>query len=301
MAKKALLRLHNTQQHTITAIEDSFRRRQLWHRAEKSLTIQGKSSCRRLCDGDKKAGSDLFDELAALSPLKRDELRLNGKGDPKLRAAMNDVFPILIARGTLETARKAAESEYELLIQELPIVHWIENIPGTGVGSLAAIIGSTGNLWNYPTVQKLWARMGLAVMPDGRRQRNIAGTKTEKFGYSSHRRCVMWNIGTSILVTQTARMNKATGIIRPAGDYRLIFDARRAYEDAKNARGDYAPLAKLILQSSNFAKATEAAKAYKLGQLPKGHLKARAQRYMEKELLKRLWVEWRRVMGDAKP
>ena len=55
------------------------RQRQRWHRAEKTLILQGKALCRALCKGDKAEGTALFDKaqeggdvdiatMAALAP-----------------------------------------------------------------------------------------------------------------------------------------------------------------------------------------------------------------------------------------
>lgn len=288
---------------TVDRIQELHVRRTLWHRAEKSLTLQCRSFCRRVMDGDKDAGSSLYESVAKLSREQIDRLIKAKDTNQKLYAAITNLYPILIMRQDLEKQRHTLEEQLELLVIELPIYEWASKIQGVGPGSVAAIIGSTGNLWNYATVQKVWKRMGLAVAPDGRRQRNIRNQTTAKEGgYNAQRRATMWTIGTAIMMVQSERLDKETGEVkRQAGEYRMIFDKRRAYEEAKNANGDYAPLAKAILTGSGLGKATTSYKAYSQGKLPKAHLKNRAQRYMEKELLKRFWVEWRRSMGDAKP
>jgi hypothetical protein len=282
---------------TVESIVDQFDQRTLWHSAEKSLTLQGKSLCRRLCEGDKAKGTELFERIAAFSEHEADAILMSGHGEPLVATAVAKLFPILTARRIVRKERLRIEDEYELAARSLPILNWSRDIPGIGAGSMAAVIGSTGNLWNYASVQKLWCRMGLAVMPDGRRHRNLPGPRKAlgMAAYSPVRRSVMWNIGTSLMRVQSGR-----GGTEP-GEYRKIYDARRAYEEEKNERGDYAPLAAAILKNTNFTKGTDVYKAYASGKLPRGHLKARAQRYMEKEFLKRLWVEWRRVMTDSMP
>lgn len=289
----------NTPILAIDAIQRLYQRRTAWHRAEKTMTLQGKAICRSLCEGDKEAGSELFEAIAKLK-LEQREALIDGPASPKQVQAALILGPLIDARSLLEQHRLAAEEEYSNLVWDLPIMEWWDSIAGVSENSLAAVIGSAGNLWHYPTVQKFWCRMGLAVMPDGRRHRN-ASNMQGMAGYNATRRSVMWNIGTSIMFAQTARKDKTTGAIKKeAGEYRLIYDARRAYEEAKNENGDYAVLAAAYLKSHT-NKASEAHRAYKDGKLPKAHLKARAQRYMEKELLKRLWVAWREIMIDAKP
>ena len=300
----------NPQIQTIERIGERYRRRMNWHKTEKILTLQGKAMCRRICDGDKEAGSDLFERIAKLPSQSIGEILVVGHADPQIAMAVPEIHPLIDARALMARSRAAVEKEYETLAWDLPVMEWIESIDGVGPGSLVAIIGNTGNLWNYPTVQKLWKRMGLAVATDGRRQRNIKGASEEERltnGYSAQRRSAVWNIGTSLMFAQTERKEKdkvtkeVTGIKKQAGLYRTIYDNRRAYEEAKNEAGDYAPLARAILASSTFGKTTEAYKAYSQGKLPKAHLKARAQRYMEKEFVKQLWINWRRTMTHARP
>lgn len=295
----------NTQLLTINAIAEMYRCRVTWHKSEKVLTLQGRSVCRRLCDGDKDAGTLLFDEIVKLPVDIAAAIATDPAVHTPLARGIREIAPVLQARAILEAQRKDVEEQYELLVWDLPIMEWANKISGIGAGSVAALIGNTGNLWHYPTVQKFWNRMGMAVMPDGRRQRNILGqavaTRTMG-GYNAQRRSVVWNIGTSVMFAQSPRVDKLTGEIkREAGEYRKIYDTRRAYEDAKNDAGDYATLAALILKTAAPGKTTEAYKAYKLGRLPKGHLKARSQRYMEKEFLKRFWVAWRQTMTASKP
>ncbi len=295
----------NMQLITVDTIHEMYRCRVTWHKSEKILTLQARAVCRRVRGGDKDLGAALFDEIIKIPPDLAAHLVEHPAENPELSRILMEILPILQSRSILQTQRQNYENRYETLVWDLPIMEWANEISGVGPGSVAAIIGNTGNLWHYPTVQKFWNRMGLAVMPDGRRQRNIMGQSVADRtmgGYNAQRRSVVWNIGTSIMFAQTARVDKTTGEIkREAGEYRKIYDARRAYEEAKNERGEYAPLTAAIMKSSPPSKTTEAYKAYKLGKLPKGHLKARSQRYMEKELLKRFWVAWRKTMLACKP
>lgn len=311
--------VEKTQLEILDLIVERYRRRTAWHKAEKSLTLQGRAICRRLCDGDKDAANELFDGCAKLKP---DEVNAvlsgelsgfdGGLSDIEV-SAVEEVHPILVARFGIEICRTRVESELEMMVKKLPICAFIDAPEQSGVsyGSLAAIIGSAGNLYTYVTVQRLWKRMGLAVMPNGRQRPMRDAEQAKLHGYSPSRRSVMWNVGTSILRSQSERVDKTTGVVdektgkvdkktcdvkRQAGPYRELYDERRAYESAKNDAGDYAEQAAKRLSEANFKKTTAAYKAYCEGKLPPLHLHARAQRYVEKRFLTALWVAWRKTM-----
>jgi hypothetical protein len=290
---------------TIERIRSRYQRRTSWHKAEKTLTLQGKATCRRLCDGDKEEGTKLYEAIAKYTDPMLEQVLIHGHDDPRIAAAVPDVLPLLKSRAVLVKARDEIEREIEHMVLDLPVTEWATKISGVGVGSVSAIIGHAGNLWHYPTVRKLWKRLGLGVADDGLRQRNLVGlTEEERLrgGYNAERRSAVWNIGTAIMFAQTARIDKTTGEVkRNAGEWRKIYDARRAYEEEKNERGDYADLAAKILSTRQIGKKTESYKAYSQGKLPKAHLKNRAQRFMEKQFIKQLWLEWRKTMGAAKP
>lgn len=66
--------------------------------------------------------------------------------------------------------------------------------------------------------------------------------------------------------------------------YGKVYEARKAYEQEKNARGDYAPLAASTLQSKKIVdKDTRA--TYEAGRLPDGRIDMRSRRYAAKLFL----------------
>lgn len=219
----------------IAEIREQWRRRQAWHRAEKSLTLQAKALCRRLAiDGDKGEAEKIY--KAAL-----------GKGShPLAETALSAIFPLVEGRKAVETSRKAVEKRLAKLAAQLPAAGWVANTRGFGIASLAAIVGEAGDLRHYTTVAKLWKRMGLAVMPSGR-QRKVTGAEGIEHGYSPTRRSVVWTIGDCI--------------IKAGGPYKELYNERKLYE----------------------AERVET----------KAHAHNRAKRYMEKRLLRDLWVAWR--------
>lgn len=232
-------------------LRELHRQRQDLHRAEKSLTLQIKAKCRRMSDGDKKAAAVLY-------------LAMFGKGEHDLApVALAVSAPFISARSLIEGERKLVEKQMQRAAAELPVAQWVLDTRGFGIMSLAAIIGETGDLGMYANPAKVWKRMGLAVIGGGR-QRRIPGAEAIEHGYSPTRRSVMWNVGQTLFKSQSAKVDKETGeVLRTAGEYRSIYDARKAYET---------PRVKT-----------------------KAHAHNRACRYMEKRVLRDLWRVWRDI------
>lgn len=192
---------------TVEEIREQWRRRQAWHRAEKALTLQAKALCRRLVEGDRKAADSLYG--AAM-----------GKGShPLADVALAAIFPLTEARDGIERHRKAVERRLEKLAGTLPVAPWVKATRGVGLLSLAAIVGEAGDLGAYRNHSALWKRMGLAVMPDGGRQRRVGGADALDHGYSPARRSVVWNVGACIV--------KAGGPLKAAYDARKLIEAER--------------------------------------------------------------------------
>jgi hypothetical protein len=213
--------------------------------------------CRRLCEGDKAAGQALY--KAALAPMKDSELAIQAYGA---------MLPIITGRAHIEEARLQLESRITKMVKQLPIAEWWLAIPGCGLLGLVGIIGEAGDLGNYPKHGHLWKRLGLAVMPDGTRQRRVTGDAAIEHGYSPARRSVVWTIGDSLFKSQSALEATDKRKARSVGPYRMIYDVRKEYE-----------LARLPADEKGRA----------------GHAHDRAKRYMEKKLIRQLWKQWRKV------
>ena len=186
------------------------------------------------------------------------------------------------AREPYNDIEKKTTKEMDRLAMLLPVwKQFGESIRGFGAGSLAVIIGEAGDLSNYSTHSKLWKRMGLAVM-DGRKQGHVAkGLSRDdrkaafiEHGYSPIRRSRMWNIGDTMV-----KGNKD-------GPYRSAYLARKQHErDRAEANGlTVAPSAKIPEKRKDEF-------------MSDGHIHLRAQRYLEKRLLRDLWKAWRRAIG----
>lgn len=232
---------------TIAELREQHRQRQDLHRAEKSLTLQIKAKCRRLIGGDKAEAEIVYRAML-------------GKGDHALAVyAIAANAPFLQARSLINSSRVQVEKRLTVLAKQLPagVVKWAEDIRGLGMGSLAAVIGECGDIGTYSNPAKLWKRMGLAVMPDGGRQRRVEGAAALEHGYSPSRRSIAWNISATVMKIQSGNETKGT----EAGPYRVLYDQRKAYERPR-------------VDSD-------------------GHAHNRALRYVAKRILRNLWRAWR--------
>lgn len=176
------------------------------------------------------------------------------------------------SRAPWDELEKAATKEMTRLAKELPVwTAWGEGINGFGALSLAVIVGEAGDIGEYRGEAGLWKRMGLAVL-DGVRQGGLGKSAAKEdwitHGYNRQRRSRMWTIGDAL--------------IRQQGPYREIYLRRKETERAKAAA------AGLII-----APAAKIPKARAAEFMSDGHIHRRAQRYMEKRLLRHLWRKWR--------
>jgi len=162
------------------------------------------------------------------------------------------------------------------LARQLPVAEWTASVRGLGMLGLAIIVGEAGDLHRYDTPAKLWTRMGVG-MRDGRRQGALPkGAPAKEWiaeKYSPQRRSRLYTIGDAM--------------IKQAGPYREIYLDRKIRETAK-AEGDG-----LIVAPANKIPKGQQAKYRSVM-----HIHKRAQRYMEKKLLKHLWRAWRRAEGQ---
>ncbi len=192
----------------IAEIREQWRRRQAWHRAEKALTLQAKALCRRLAEDGDKAEADRIYKAA-----------LGTGSHPMATIALAAMLPLTEARDGIARHRKLVERRLTKLAADLPVAPWVEATRGVGLLSLAAVVGEAGDLSGYANPAKLWKRLGLAVMPDGGRQRRVSGVEALDHGYSPARRSVVWNIGSCI--------------VKAGGPLKTIYDARKVYEAAR--------------------------------------------------------------------
>jgi len=152
------------------------------------------------------------------------------------------------SRVILEALLKDTERRMTKLAESLPIAASWKSLHGLGILGLATLIGESGDLSSYPTPGHLNSRFGVA--PPWH-YRSITKTGKPCMKKPRRRRSVLYNIGDPM--------------IKARGDYRHIYDERKAYELARNPG------------------------------LTKRHIDLRARRVMEKQILEDLWLSWRQA------
>lgn len=152
-----------------------------------------------------------------------------------------------------------------------PVASWWTAIKGCKLLGLGRILAQLGpgaggkpSLDNYPTVSTVWKRLGFACNPDGTRQRRAKGAAGIEQGFNPQRCAVVFGFVDSMFMHQGKTENGT------ATEYRKLYEARRAKKEAET---DWT----------------------------KGHLNSDARRVMTKELLKHLWIEWRRATCPLEP
>ena len=240
---------------TCDVLRELHRQRQDLHRAEKSLTLQIKAKLRRLTAGDRPEADRIYKSMQ------------NGCDHDLAMQALAVCAPFLTARSVLEQERKATEKQMAKRAKALPVYPWVEGVRGLGALGLAMIVGEAGNLSDYATVSKLWKRLGLAVV-NGERQQRKPGAEALLHGYSPSRRAVIYALGESL--------------IQAKGAYADLLRARKEREREKAAEEGLivAPAAKIPAGKHAQYRSD-------------GHVHNRAKRYMEKRLIRDLWVAWR--------
>jgi hypothetical protein len=196
----------------------------------------------------------------------------NGGIDPGRHAEIIDVS----RKGSAAFSTKEDQETWKLeyLAKKLPVWEgWAKDVKGFGARSLGVIVGEAGDLSNYADHSKLWKRMGLAVMR-GIRQGGLMKTASKDdwidHGYNAVRRAHMFVIGDCL--------------VKASGDYRNIYLARKEYERERAAKSGL-----IVLPSARIPKSDRD------NYMSDGHIHKRAQRYMEKRLLRDLWKAWRRA------
>jgi hypothetical protein len=249
---------------TIATIQASWRLRQRWHRAEKSLILQGKALARAFADGDKDKANAMFD--AEYRRFCNEEAEREGKKGRRVVKADLDI-PVELSLGlqpfisgvrVFERERAAVEKQMLGMAKGLPAYSWAMAIRGFGELNFVALVGECGDIGSYKSVSAVWKRMGIAVIL-GERQRRIADAELALLhGYNPSRRAVAFNLGECL--------------IKAGSPFKAVYDERKAYELARD------PELRPIV-------------AHK-----------RAARYMTKRVLRKLYAAWRKdvfgVSGD---
>ena len=229
----------------------------------------------------------------------------------------------------MEWDRIRAETEDAMIAdaKNLPVWPFVKTIAGFAEKGLAVITGEAGiPIGDYRTVSGLWKRMGLAVI-DGKSQRRVAGKRAtdadrKRLAYVPRRRAECWTFADSLLRAQMCselRAIREAIMLRPAALAACeeagidIEKVKKVDEDLAQILNDHGiiaeahatgPYGEVYLRRKQHTTPKIAATAHlpdKSGEAlnPAKWTPLRchrdAARVMFKELLKDLWVEWRRI------
>src|SRR3990167_2425633 len=186
-----------------------------------------------------------------------------GTGEhPRAEIALAAIMPLLEGRETIQKARKNTERRLATLAGALPAHAWVKTIRGMGILGLAAIVGEAGDLSLYANPAKLWRRMGLAP---------FQGRALSTWRFNGGLTATDWEEAGYSPRRRAVMWTIGDAMIKCNGDYRPLYLERKEIERTK------APDAQPII------------------------LHRRAQRYMEKRMLRDLWVYWRSPVASSPP
>ena len=236
-----------------------WRQRQDLRRAEMDIAQRCMARCRQHTKGDKEEAARIWKQLERMTAPPASKVGAPRKPiepqDPVLTMTLQ---PFLSALTTLNISAAAIEKELTILARAEPLwKEWVVNVRGVGELAFAGMMAEAGRpLTDYHSVKAFWKRFGLAVI-DGERQRKVKGSAeiAEMHGFAPTRRVFSYNVGSSLMRQQK--------LLDP---YRMIYDERRAYEEARGINA--------------------------------GHSNKRAQRHMTKAFFRDAWVKAKELSGE---
>jgi hypothetical protein len=216
-------------------------------------------------DLEPKQRLDLFKRAAAL----RKAVEKGGEGhfhrEDHPTRDLSALTPIILlsaqSREAWDKHRAQVERQMRKLARSLPVWSWVEPIKGFGDLGLAIIIGETGDLSNYATKERVWKRLGVAVIEGERQQRKAGAEAAAAHGYSPHRRAEVWTLLSDSMFRHQWRGEKDGVPAGPAGPYGEVYARRKAHTETR--------------------------------EWTLGHRHNDARRVMSKAVIEDLWKAWR--------
>lgn len=178
--------------------------------------------------------------------------------------------PLLRHVGTLRACERQARESLAAFAQAHPVGRWLCAERGIGALLAAALLAHL-DITRASSYRSFWRYAGLT--PDAVYRTGRAN------GWSRELRRICYLLGECLM---RARHHEES-------HYGPLYDAYKAQEIARNARGDYEPIAIRKVASWRSHGVSEAYSVYVSGHLPPGHLHARARRRMVKDVLADLY------------
>lgn len=167
---------------------------------------------------------------------------------------------------TLEKQVQGALDQYS---KGSPLGTWAREHVGVGPVIAAGLLAHI-DVERAPAASSVWRYAGLA--PGQRKQKGV------KRDWNSSLKVLCWKLGDSFV--------KFSG--NPKCYYGQLYRERKAYEVARDLRGDNAETARVTLEERNIQDKSTKEK-YESGHLPDGRLDMRARRYAVKRFLAHYW------------
>lgn len=152
------------------------------------------------------------------------------------------ILASLMARSAWDAMRTGAEKEMRRLSETLPVWKWSVGVKGFGALGVAIIAaeasGPRGDVGSYATKERLWKRLGLAVIEGSRQRRVTDAAAAEQHGYNPRRRSEIWTIADSMFRHQWAGANEEAGTApHPVGPYGAVYMRRKSHTEGREWTG----------------------------------------------------------------
>jgi hypothetical protein len=259
-----------------SALSDTCERLKALQR-KRRFCIVSQSRCDRSCeallasvigyspDMDAKARKEIWKQASAARKAIEDGEDGHTSSDNHTRSAILAVADIVRqsaqARASWDTLRREVERDMRKIAKSLHVYPWAQGVAGFGDLGLGIIIGETGDLHLYATKERVWKRLGLAVIEGFRQQRKSGVEEAAAHGYNPKRRAEVWAIADSMFRHQW-RGAKDDAPAHALGPYGEAYARRKAHTETR----EWTPK----------------------------HRDNDARRIMAKQLVEDLWREWRR-------
>jgi hypothetical protein len=253
------------------------RLRQGMIKAQTKLILQAKASVRFATQSDDDFASD---EAKAAARKRNDDLYSVLKKDPSHPLHAN-LMPYHAALDPLDLQRAIYEKEMVRQVKTLPVYAWVKSVKGFGDVSFATLVGECGDIGGFNSVSAVWKRLGLAVM-GGNRQgapgKDATADDWIAHGYNAKRRSVSYCAREHVI--------GGMGKWRPTFGEDVWANPLLTYYQQVFADRARVEAVKLDMPVTQSAKGCDSYKK---------HVSMRAHRYVEKRLIKHLYIEWRRA------
>jgi len=241
----------------------------------------------RLSTEIKKMGAEL-DRVQARSLVdlyyrwQEHRLALQGQIRAAVKGQDDDVDTSVLSffAGQMESLERQMVKVLDRWSDEDPVASWAKSIVGIGP-VIATGLSAYIDIEKAPTSGSVWRYAGLDP--------SVTWGKGEKRPWNAGLKVLCWKVGQSFVKQQS----------REGDFYGGLYRQRKQYEQEQNDKGAYAEQAAAVLKRSPRHAQAE---VYRQGRLPKGHIDARARRWVVKLFLSH-WhhVAWESTYGEVPP